>query len=254
MLVKKCKMCKKTLPIDNFFLTGVGKKGQPFTRGKCKSCETEYRRKREGTWEKYKKEKAYVKELHSLQKEGKRRCRKCNIIKILDEFGNDFKSKVYYKKSSTCKKCAYENWRVPYTKTEHFKKLKSGYAKQDFQKRKEKIYEYIKEKYHDDVQFKLRNNLRSRLGSILRAKNVKKTKSALKLVGCDIEFLKKYLESKFKDGMTWDNWSRYGWHIDHIIPLDSFDLNNLEEQKKAMHYTNLQPLWSEENWKKGNKF
>lgn len=53
--------------------------------------------------------------------------------------------------------------------------------------------------------------------------------------------------------MTWDNWNFKGWHIDHIIPCSSFNLNNLEEQKKCFHYTNLQPLWWWENLSKSNK-
>ena len=53
--------------------------------------------------------------------------------------------------------------------------------------------------------------------------------------------------------MNWDNYGFYGWHIDHIIPLDFYDLQNREEFLKACHYTNLQPLWAEENITKGNK-
>jgi hypothetical protein len=70
-------------------------------------------------------------------------------------------------------------------------------------------------------------------------------------LGCSIPELKTYLESKFQEGMSWENWGIYGWHIDHIIPLDAFNLTNREEFLKACHYTNLQPLWAEENLKKG---
>ena len=53
--------------------------------------------------------------------------------------------------------------------------------------------------------------------------------------------------------MTWENWGVHGWHIDHIIPIDFYNLQNRDEFLKACHYTNLQPLWAEENLKKKNK-
>ena len=250
MLVKKCKGCKESLPIDNF--AKCNKHGN--RRGLCKPCHTEQKQREKGTWEKYKKEQAYRQEIHLLQKEGKRRCRKCNEIKVLNDFPYSSSPNVFYNRKSYCKKCAYVMWRVQISKTKQHKKMRVVWNKKNQKKHRIKYNASAMKRYHNNLQIKLKVNLRNRLGSILRAKNVKKTNSALKLVGCDIEFLKKYLESKFKDGMTWDNWSKHGWHIDHIIPLDSFDLNNLEEQKKSMHYTNLQPLWSKENLKKGNKF
>jgi hypothetical protein len=70
------------------------------------------------------------------------------------------------------------------------------------------------------------------------------------LLGCSINFLKKYLEDRFKEGMLWRNYGIYGWHIDHIIPCYNFDLSKLEEQNKCFHYSNLQPLWAKENWSK----
>ena len=84
-------------------------------------------------------------------------------------------------------------------------------------------------------------------------KNTKKCKKTLELTGCTLEFLYNYLESKFTKGMSWDNYGKFGWHIDHIIPCSSFDMSNPEEQKKCFHYTNLQPLWWLDNLKKSNK-
>lgn len=80
-----------------------------------------------------------------------------------------------------------------------------------------------------------------------------KKETAKELLGCYPEELKVYLEAKFKKGMSWNNWSYRGWHIDHIIPIASFDLTDIKQQKKAFHYTNLQPLWRKENMLKSDK-
>ena len=84
-------------------------------------------------------------------------------------------------------------------------------------------------------------------------KNNFKAGSAVNDLGCSIDFLYKYLEVKFQPGMTWKNWGRKGWHIDHVTPLDWFDLANREQFLTANHYTNLQPLWWKDNLSKGSR-
>ncbi len=110
---------------------------------------------------------------------------------------------------------------------------------------KDKINSYFKNKTKTDIQYKLGKNLRGRLGSAV--KNNQKTGSAVKDLGCTIDELKTYLESQFQSGMTWDNWTSDGWHIDHIKPLSSFDLTDRQQFLEACHYTNLQPLWAKDN-------
>ena len=63
----------------------------------------------------------------------------------------------------------------------------------------------------------------------------------------------KSIEAKFKDGMTWDNYGKKGWHVDHIKPISKFDLNNIDECKECWSIDNLQPLWWNENLTKSNK-
>jgi len=123
--------------------------------------------------------------------------------------------------------------------------------KKYYQNNKEKIYTQINNKLKTDIHFKLAHYLRSRIR--LAIKNNQKSGSAVKDLGCSIPEFKTYLESKWKEGMNWDNYGFYGWHIDHIIPLDSFNLQNRKEFLKACHYTNLQPLWAGENLMKSNK-
>lgn len=111
--------------------------------------------------------------------------------------------------------------------------------------------DYYNNRLENDLLFKLKCSLRTRLGNAI--KNNQKTGSAVSDLGCSIEELKKHLESKFKPGMSWNNWSKDGWHIDHIKPLNSFDLTDPIQLKEACKYTNLQPLWAFENLSKGDK-
>ncbi len=95
----------------------------------------------------------------------------------------------------------------------------------------------------------LARRLRGRLSEAIKTNA--KSGSAVRDLGCSIEYLKNWLEAKFKPGMTWENWGE--WHIDHIVPLASFDLTDRVQLLKAVHYTNLQPLWGLENLKKGDR-
>jgi ABC-type proline/glycine betaine transport system substrate-binding protein len=71
------------------------------------------------------------------------------------------------------------------------------------------------------------------------------------LIGCTPQQLKIYLESKFLQNMSWENYGYRGWHVDHIIPLSS--AKNYNDIYKLFHYTNLQPMWGIDNMIKGNK-
>lgn len=78
-----------------------------------------------------------------------------------------------------------------------------------------------------------------------------KIMKTIELLGCDKDTLIKHLESLFQPGMDWSNIGE--WEIDHIMPCSSFNLTDIEEQKKCFHYTNLQPLWKMDNRRKGKK-
>ena len=116
--------------------------------------------------------------------------------------------------------------------------------KKNIERRKEIIK---KHKQKPEVKFK--DNLRHRVYMFLRTKNMIKTNPTFEIVGLTPERLRLFIENKFLNGMTWDNYGE--WHVDHIIPLDS--AKTIDELYGLFYYTNLQPLWGRDNLVKGKK-
>ena len=114
---------------------------------------------------------------------------------------------------------------------------------------------YRKEKPYTPLQ-RVINSMRARMCSILRGKITDKT--TLKYIGCTVSQIRRHLESTFKDGMTWDNYGighgdKREWNVDHIIPISKFNLEDLNEVAKALHWTNTKAEWAVDNYKKGNR-
>jgi hypothetical protein len=128
---------------------------------------------------------------------------------------------------------------------EKVKKDKRIWRENNIDKVREYYNNRIKKQRKSEPLKKLIFNVRSRISSILKNKR----KNTFNIVGCSPEFLKEYLEKKFKNGMSWENQGK--WHIDHIMPLSSAKTE--EEIYELCHYTNLQPLWAEDNLRKSNK-
>jgi len=115
---------------------------------------------------------------------------------------------------------------------------------------KEQIKEKYKELIKDDIGYKLMNNLAKRACKTLKAKGIFRDFTHSELIGCNKDELKLYLSSKFIDNMSFDN---YGlWELDHILPIASFNLENIDELKKCFNYKNLQPLWKKDNNEKSD--
>ena len=154
-------------------------------------------------------------------------------------------NKEFIKTGNNQKYCSKEC----YEQSDTFNKSRKKYRQSD--KGRKTTIEYWHYKYSSDPMFKLTMTMRARLKVFLKATNMKKTNKTFKMVGCTPKFLKEYLEKQFKPGMTWQNYSLRGWHVDHKKPISS--AKTPEDVKKLMHYTNLQPLWANENLSKYNK-
>jgi hypothetical protein len=126
-------------------------------------------------------------------------------------------------------------------------------------KNKKRKCELVKERYKNDIQFRINAIQRSRLHACLKGKNVEKNMRTKEYFGCSPSFIKEYIEILFTSGMTWENqgFGKGKWNIDHRRCCSSFDWDNYTDEDiyKCWHWTNLQPMWHVENChEKGGKF
>jgi hypothetical protein len=182
-------------------------------------------------------------------------CNICREEKELYDFNMDKTRKGGV--SNRCKKC-FKEYRIKnkekllsYLKEYHIKNREKELSrmKEYGIKNRKKINKYERNKRLNNPIFNLTKNVRERLRAYLKTAGITKSKRTFDIIGCSPPELKEHLEKQFVPGMSWDN--RNKWHIDHIIPLSSAD--NEDEIYKLCHYSNLQPLWAEDNLSKGNK-
>lgn len=129
---------------------------------------------------------------------------------------------------------------------------RNQYSKSYYRRNKTKLNDYRKKylgrRYKTDTLFKIKHLLRGRIGELCSGRGFVKSKRTLQLLGCDLVMFKTYMETLFKPGMNWSNHGKWGWHIDHIIPL--VHAKNQEELEALCYYKNLQPLWWYDNLSK----
>jgi len=131
---------------------------------------------------------------------------------------------------------------------EHSKK----WYKENKARHNQKAVEYRRKKRQSNPLERVKDSLSSNLRNALsgRAKGQK----TLDYLCMNIDEFKSYIEKMFMDGMTWENYGLYGWHLDHIQPVCSFDHSDEEQIKKCWHYSNFQPLWAKDNLSKGDRY
>lgn len=208
-----------------------------------------------------------------------KKCNKCNNLKSVSEFyinkrtkdGYNIKCKScvkyiineYNKKPETKEKI--KSRKKKYNDSEHGKLINQNYRKKYYTKNKnienvrstkwnienkDKIKIYKKEyekKYYKKNKFKI--ICRRMISRTIKTLNTKKSGHTNDILKYSPDELKYRIESLFKIGMSWDNYGE--WHIDHIISISKFPINTPFYIVNAL--SNLQPLWKEENLKKGNK-
>lgn len=177
-----------------------------------------------------------------------KKCPTCNQIKPLTEFVKDKTIKGGYGGyCKPCKKLKQSKWRSdnPGYDKRHEATRKAGYSQ-------EYMNEYQKKRRENNPEYRLMCSIRSRLSAFLKQKGFQKKSNTYEIVGCSPEELRNFIEDKWSDGMNWGNYgNKKGcWNIDHIKPLGV--TKTLEEIYKVNHYTNLQPLWWDENLRKSD--
>jgi len=169
-----------------------------------------------------------------------KKCTVCNLEKSLNQYKINLKSNDNF--SHICISCSPKSeWTV------------------EKQRASEKKYrlnnpDKIKEKYKKqslNINRRVRNSLNHRISGSLKSNNNKKTNKTIQYIGCEISFLKDWIQYQFQENMSWDNYGK--WHLDHVKPCASYNLNNNNDVLQCFNWKNYQPLWSKDNLIKSNK-
>lgn len=246
---KFCKFGNHNVSINNFHKS---KRSSDGLQHCCKDCSS----KRHKLWKINNPEKYKANTDRKLRKEKAERAKICVGCNSSTEKGTR-QCRDGLSRCLSCKQFMWRKNRAPKKRIEdklyresHKEEMKQ-YKKVWEQENKENRCKKQKTKRETDISFRLTQNLRSRVRRAIEINQ--KAGSAVKDLGCTVDELKIHLENQFRKEMSWDNYGKKGWHIDHILPLSKFDLTDREQFLKACHYTNLQPLWYDENIRKSNK-
>ena len=182
----------------------------------------------------------------------KKRCSKCGEEKKFDEFYKDRREgREYYARCKKCHNLAASKWRKEHPEVCNQHAIA-------FRERNPEKFSKIQAKYRNKVKSTGKGKLRYTIASLVWhsiKKGGKAGRAWEALVGYSLEDLQQNMEKKFKKGMSWNNYGRKGWHIDHKIPMTAFNYSTPQDIdfKKCWALGNLQPMWWEENMKKSNK-
>lgn len=251
METKICKKCGVEKELNEFHKHKDGIKGVADT---CKDCRKLYYLKNKDIINKKHRDycnnnKEKLKTHHKEYREKNKDILKIKTKKYYDD--NKEKISLLRKKHRQDNKDLYYNRGKEYReknkeKCNEYQRKYHKLNKKHVNKRQRK---YEKDRYKNDNLFRIKKNLRCNIYDALTCRGFIKSTKTEKILGCSMDFFIKYIESKFLEGMSWEN--RSLWHLDHIIPMCT--ANTQEEAIKLNHYTNLQPLWAEDNFAKGTK-
>jgi hypothetical protein len=251
-----CKYCKELLSVDNFYVDKKNKEGLMYI---CKVCKlTQNKKNRElnptnGKYYKYKKqwekEKRYKNRIIREEKKliiQQEKEKELELLKIQKEnirLENLEKKRLEKIKITEEKRLERIRIKEEYLQSEEYQEH------QRLLKEKQRLYSVIKmTRRMENPLYRFKKLLRNNVRNSFKRGGFSKTSECRKILGADWDIVKKYFESRFTEGMSWDNMGL--WHIDHILPISTATCE--EDVIRLNHYTNLQPLWGEDNLKKSN--
>ena len=120
------------------------------------------------------------------------------------------------------------------------------WQKENPERQRELSRQYRKKRAANEPGFKLRENMRKRYRDIMKTTKSGGSTRLNKHLGCSTKEFNHYLESKFSKKMNWDNYGTH-WHLDHILPVASFDHEDEKQIRACWHWTNFQPLEANAN-------
>jgi hypothetical protein len=249
MEFKICSKCKAELPATVEFFRKA--------RGQCKDCERKWRRKYRQT--------NRAKELERVANRRYKNSEKGKAaIRKYDQSDKGRKTQKRWRESEAGKVAnkkyrQTEKGRISKrTNQERYRQTERGKAVFAKAYKKYKQTEYGREAVRKVNRKHYKNNRLSSCISRRIRTSLKSDKAGCHwedLVDYTLDELKDHIENLFQPGMFWDNYGRYGWHIDHKIPVSLFNIDSYDckDFKKCWALENLQPLWARDNLKKGNK-
>lgn len=239
--LKVCNKCHEEKSFEDFCKDKHSKDGRCAT---CRECRKKY------VWNPTEEQKEIV------RVNNRRRYRESEKIR-------EYVKNKFLEWSQTPSGIAYrDSDRYKEIKRKSSKKWRKEHGKEYNEKNRERISKYqqeyrargkyllhTKERRKNDPHFAIMCRLRRRIWSVIKTEY--KSAKTEELLGCSKEFFVEYIQSLFRDGMTWENsGGKNGWQLDHIIPCSYFDLTKEENQRICFHYLNFQPLWKKDNLKK----
>jgi hypothetical protein len=208
----------------------------------CKDCKNEKRREYYNNNEEHRKKEAVLKLKKRSEKgkkreaekqkrqleigEGNKQCRYCETIHPKDNFRHNRRK---------CKDC--ERW-----------ENKEGvYIKANFDNSPVNVQ--IRMRRLKDPAFKFICTQRARIYNVLKQN---KSTNTIDYLGCNREQFFEWMKYQFNDKYTFENHGTE-WHIDHVIPISLFNLNETKDQYLSLNWRNTMPLSVYENLSKSNK-